>query len=187
MTVKEVEAQIRTKMEKTVADLQSDVATLRTGRANVGMLDGIKVDYYGTPTPLNQVANMSVPEPALIALQPWDASLIGAIEKAIRSAELGLNPANDGKLIRIPIPPLNEERRKEIVKRLHVIAEQHRVALRSERRDGNEKLKKMLKEKTISEDDERRALEEIQKLTDAHMGKVDSIAKSKEKDILEVK
>ncbi len=187
MTVKDVEVQIRTKMEKTIADLQGDVATLRTGRANVGMLDSVTVDYYGTPTPLNQVANMSVPEPALIAIQPWDATLIGPIEKAIRSAELGLNPANDGKLIRIPIPPLNEERRREIVKRLHVIAEQHRVALRSERRDGNEKLKKMLKEKTISEDDERRALEEIQKLTDAHMAKVDSIAKSKEKDILEVK
>ncbi|MBY0507507.1 MAG: ribosome recycling factor [Bryobacteraceae bacterium] len=187
MTVKEVEAHIRTKMEKTVADLQVDVSSLRTGRANVGMLDSVLVEYYGTPTPLNQVANMSVPEPALIAIQPWDASLIGPIEKAIRSAELGLNPANDGKLIRIPIPPLNEERRKEIVKRLHTIAEQHRVALRSERRDGNEKLKKMLKDKAISEDDERRALDEIQKLTDAHMAKVDAIAKSKEKDILEVK
>lgn len=187
MTVKEVETHIKTKMEKTVADLQNDVSSLRTGRANVGMLDSVKVDYYGTPTPLNQVANMSVPEPALIAIQPWDASLIGAIEKAIRTAELGLNPANDGKLIRIPIPPLNEERRKEIVKRLHAIAEQHRVALRSERRDGNEKLKKMLKDKAISEDDERRALEEIQKLTDAHMAKVDAIAKAKEKDILEVK
>lgn len=187
MTVKEVEAQIRSKMEKTVADLQVDVSSLRTGRANVGMLDSVTVEYYGTPTPLNQVANMSVPEPALIAIQPWDASLIGAIEKAIRSAELGLNPANDGKLIRIPIPPLNEERRKEIVKRLHVLAEQHRVALRSERRDGNDKLKKMTKDKTISEDEERRALEEIQKLTDAHMAKVDAIAKSKEKDILEVK
>lgn len=187
MTVKEVEAQIRSKMEKTVADLQVDVSSLRTGRANVGMLDSVTVDYYGTPTPLNQVANMSVPEPALIAIQPWDATLIGAIEKAIRSAELGLNPANDGKLIRIPIPPLNEERRKEIVKRLHVLAEQHRVALRSERRDGNDKLKKMTKDKTISEDDERRALDEIQKLTDAHMAKVDAIAKAKEKDILEVK
>jgi ribosome recycling factor len=187
MTVKEVEAQIKIKMEKTVADLQQDVSSLRTGRANVGMLDSVKVDYYGTPTPLNQVANMSVPEPALIAIQPWDASLIGAIEKAIRSAELGLNPANDGKLVRIPIPPLNEERRKEIVKRLHGIAEQHRVALRNERRDGNEKLKKMLKDKAISEDDERRGLEEIQKLTDAHMAKVDTIAKAKEKDILEVK
>ncbi len=187
MTVKEVEAQIRGKMEKTVADLQVDVASLRTGRANVGMLDSVTVDYYGTPTPLNQVANMSVPEPALIAIQPWDATLIGPIEKAIRSAELGLNPANDGKLIRIPIPPLNEERRKEIVKRLHVLAEQHRVALRSERRDGNDKLKKMTKDKTISEDDERRALDDIQKLTDAHMAKVDAIAKAKEKDILEVR
>ncbi len=186
-TVKEVEAHIRSKMEKTVLDLQNDVSSLRTGRANVGMLDSVKVDYYGTPTPLNQVGNMSVPEPGLIAIQPWDATLIGPIEKAIRTAELGLNPANDGKLIRIPIPPLNEERRKEIVKRLHVIAEQHRVALRSERRDGNEKLKKLLKDKTISEDDERRALEEIQKLTDAHMAKVDAIAKGKEKDILEVK
>ncbi len=187
MTVKEVEAQIRGKMEKTVADLQVDVASLRTGRANVGMLDSVTVDYYGTPTPLNQVANMSVPEPALIAIQPWDATLIGPIEKAIRSAELGLNPANDGKLIRIPIPPLNEERRKEIVKRLHVLAEQHRVALRSERRDGNDKLKKMTKDKTISEDDERRALDDIQKLTDGHMAKVDAIAKAKEKDILEVR
>ena len=187
MTVKEVESQIRTKMEKTVADLQADAASLRTGRANVGMLDSVRVDYYGTPTALNQVANMSVPEPALIALQPWDATMIGPIEKAIRSAELGLNPGNDGKLIRIPIPPLNEERRKEIVKRLHLLAEQHRVALRSERRDGNEKLKKMLKDKAISEDDERRALDEIQKLTDAHMAKIDAISKAKEKDILEVK
>ncbi len=187
MTVKEVEAQIKTKMEKTVADLQSDVASLRTGRANVSMLDSVKVDYYGTPTPLNQVANMSVPEPGMIAIQPWDSSMIGPIEKAIRTAELGFNPANDGKLIRIPIPPLNEERRKEIVKRLHGIAEQHRVALRNERRDGNEKLKKMLKDKAISEDDERRALDEIQKLTDANMAKVDTIAKAKEKDILDVK
>ena len=187
MTVKEVESQIRTKMEKTVADLQVDMSSLRTGRANVGMLDSVKVDYYGTATALNQVANMSVPEPAMIAIQPWDATMIGAIEKAIRSAELGLNPANDGKLIRIPIPALNEERRKEIVKRLHLLAEQHRVALRSERRDGNEKLKKMLKDKAISEDDERRALEEIQKLTDAHIAKIDAISKAKEKDILEVK
>ena len=187
MTVKEVESQIRTKMEKTVADLQVDMSSLRTGRANVGMLDSVKVDYYGTATALNQVANMSVPEPAMIAIQPWDATMIGAIEKAIRSAELGLNPANNGKLIRIPIPALNEERRKEIVKRLHLLAEQHRVALRSERRDGNEKLKKMLKDKAISEDDERRALEEIQKLTDAHMAKIDAISQAKEKDILEVK
>jgi ribosome recycling factor len=183
-TVKEVEAHLRAKMEKTVADLQHEMASIRTGRANLSILDNIRIDYYGTPTPLNQVANLAVPEPALITIQPWDNSQIGAIEKAIRTSELGVNPANDGKLIRIPIPPLTEERRKEIVKRLHGVVEQHRVALRNERRDANDRLKKLLKDKLISEDDERRALEETQKLTDSYTTKLESLMKAKEKDIL---
>lgn len=184
-SVKEVESHLRSKMEKTLTDLMSEMAGVRTGRASIGVLDGIRVDYYGSPTPLNQVANLSVPEPQLITIQPWEVSLIAAIEKAIRSADLGLNPANDGKIIRLPVPSLNEERRKEIVKKLHGVAEGHRVALRNERREANEKLKKLAKEKTISEDDERRALDDVQKLTDTYIAKVDVAMKAKEKDILE--
>ena len=174
-------------MEKAVTDLQHAMATIRTGRASVSLLDHIRVDYYGTPTPLNQVGNLHVPDPTLITVQPWDVSQIGAIEKAIRSSDLGLNPANDGKLIRIPIPPLNEERRKELVKHLHSVAEDHRVAIRNIRRDGNEVVKKLLKDKKIAEDEERRALDEIQKMTDTYMLKLDQAAKNKEKEILEIK
>src|SRR5258708_11615497 len=174
-------------MEKAISDLQHDMAGIRTGGASLGILDHIRVDYYGTPTPLNQVANLHVPEPSMITIQPWDVSQIGAIEKAIRNADLGLNPANDGKMIRVPIPPLTEERRKEIVKRLHHVAEEHRVALRNVRRDANEHLKKLLKDKAISEDEERRALEETQKMTDIYIAKVDAASKSKEKEILELK
>ena len=145
------------------------------------------MDYYGTPTPLNQVANLHVPEPSLITIQPWDVSQIVAIEKAIRTSDLGLNPGNDGKIIRVPIPALTEERRKDIVKRLHGIAEDHRVALRNIRRDANEHLKKLLKDKAISEDEERRALDDIQKMTDAQIGKIDLASKAKEKEILEIK
>src|SRR6266852_7272400 len=168
-TVKEIEASVKTRMEKAVADLQHAMATIRTGRASVSLLDHIRVDYYGTPTPLNQLANLHVPEPTLITVQPWDVSQIWAIEKSIRASDLGLNPANDGKIIRIPIPPLNEERRKELVKRLHAIAEDHRVAVRNIRRDGNEAVKKLLKDKKITEDDDKKALDDIQKLTDSHM------------------
>lgn len=185
-SVKEVEAHLRSKMEKTVADLVHEMAGMRTGRASISVLDAVRVDYYGTPTPLNQVANLGSPEPQLITIQPWDTSLIGAIEKSIRTADLGLNPANDGKLIRIPIPPLTEERRKEIVKKLHGVAEGHRVALRNERRDANEKIKKLLKDKAISEDDERRALEEVQKMTDSYIAKLDAAAKAKENEILQI-
>ena len=145
------------------------------------------MDYYGTPTPLNQVGNLHVPEPGLITIQPWDVSQIGAIEKAIRTADLGVNPSNDGKLIRIPIPPLTEERRKELVKKLHGVAEDHRVAIRNIRRDANEAVKKLLKDKKITEDDDRRAHDEMQKLTDAYMLKLDQAAKTKEKEILEIK
>jgi ribosome recycling factor len=186
-SVADVQNHAKTRMDKVLSDLQQEVANIRTGRASVGIFDNIKVDYYGTPTPINQVANLHVPEASLITIQPWDVSQIGVIEKAIRSSDLGLNPANDGKIIRVPIPALTEERRKEIVKRLHHIAEEHRVALRNIRRDGNEHLKKLLKDKVISEDQERRSLDDIQKMTDGHIQKVDQVAKAKEKDILEVK
>jgi ribosome recycling factor len=186
-TVKEIEAHVRTRMEKAVADLQHDMASIRTGRASVSILDHVRVDYYGTPTPLNQLGNLHVPEPSLITVQPWDMSQIGPIEKAIRAANLGLNPANDGKLIRIPIPPLTEDRRKDLVKQLHGVAENHRVAIRNIRRDGNESVKKLLKDKTIAEDDERRALEEIQKMTASYMDKLDQAAKTKEKEIIEIR
>jgi ribosome recycling factor len=185
--VQDVQNHAKTRMDKVLSDLQQEVANIRTGRASVGIFDNIKVDFYGTPTPINQVANLHVPEASLITIQPWDVSQIGVIEKAIRGSDLGLNPANDGKIIRVPIPALTEERRKEIVKRLHNIAEEHRVALRNIRRDGNEHLKKLLKDKLISEDQERRSLEDIQKMTDGHIQKVDQVAKAKEKDILEVK
>src|SRR5579872_5424730 len=185
--VREVETHAKTRMDKALTDLQHEMASIRTGRASVSIFANIKVDYYGTPTPLNQLANLHVPEPSLITIQPWDVSQIGAIEKAIRVSDLGLNPANDGKMIRVPIPPLTEERRKEIVKRLHHVAEEHRVALRNVRREANEHLKKLLKDKTISEDEERRALEETQKMTDIYISKVDAASKSKEKEILELK
>jgi len=186
-SVKEIEASIKSRMEKAVSDLQHEMATIRTGRASVSLLDHIRVDYYGTPTPLNQIANLHVPEPSLITVQPWDVSQIGAIEKTIRASDLGLNPANDGKIIRIPIPPLTEERRKELVKRLHTVAEDHRVAIRNIRRDGNEAVKKLLKDKKITEDEDRRAHDEIQKMTDTYMQKLDQAARSKEKEILEIK
>ena len=187
LTVKEVEAGARARMEKALQALQHDMAGIRTGRATISLFDNIRADYYGTPTPLNQLATLHVPEPSLITLQPWDASQIAAIEKAIRSSDLGLNPGNDGKLIRVPIPPLTEERRKDLVKKLHHVAEDHRVAVRNIRRDANEALKKLLKDKVISEDEERRALDEVQKLTDSEMQKIESAAKGKEKEILEIK
>ena len=154
-SVKEVEANLRTRMEKALADLQHEMASIRTGRASLGILDHIRVDYYGTPTPLNQLANLHVPEPALITIQPWDVTQIGPIDRAIRVSDLGLNPANDGKIIRLPIPPLTEERRKELVKRLHGVAEHHRVSLRNIRRDANEASKKLLKDRKITEDEDK--------------------------------
>src|SRR5271166_2186385 len=186
-SIRDVESNVKTRMEKALSDLQHEMAHIRTGRASLGILDHIRVDYYGTPTPLNQVANLHVPEPSLITIQPWDVSQIGPIEKAIRVSDLGLNPANDGKLIRLPIPPLTEERRKELVKKLHAAAEHHRVSVRAIRRDGNEAVKKLLKDKKVTEDDDKKAHDEIQKLTDAYMGKIDVASKTKEKDILEIK
>jgi ribosome recycling factor len=186
-TVAEIEAGARERMEKALTDLQHTMATIRTGRASIHLLDAIKIDYYGTPTPLNQVANLHVPEPGMITVQPWDASLLGAIEKVIRTSDLGINPANDGKIIRLPIPPLTEERRKELVKRLHGVAEDHRVAVRNIRRDSNEHIKKLAKDKKISEDDDRAGQAEMQKLTDAIMKRLDEAAKTKEKEVLDIK
>jgi len=186
-SVRDVEANIKSRMEKAIADLQHEMASIRTGRASLGLLDHIRVDYYGTPTPLNQVANLHVPEPSMITVQPWDVSQIGAIEKAIRASDLGLNPSNDGKMIRLPIPPLTEERRKDLVKKLHGGAEHHRVSVRNIRRDGNDAVKKLLKDKKITEDEDKRAHDEIQKMTDGYMQKIDAAVRAKEKEILEIK
>jgi ribosome recycling factor len=186
-TVKEIESGARARMDKAVSDLQHAMSQVRTGRASVSLLDNVRADYYGTPTPLNQLATLHVPEPAMITVQPWDVSQITIIEKAIRSADLGLNPSNDGKLIRVPIPPLNEERRRELAKKILHIAEDHRVSLRNIRRDANDGVKKLLKDKLISEDDERRAHDDVQRLTDGHIKKVDELAKAKEKELMELK
>jgi ribosome recycling factor len=186
-TVKEVESNARTRMDKVHSELLQELSHYRTGRASITLLDSVRVEYFGTPTPLNQVAQLHVPEPAMITVQPWDTSLIGAIEKAIRNADLGLNPSNDGKLIRLPIPPLTEERRRDMAKKLNHVAEERRVGLRNVRRDANDQLKKMAKEKLISDDEEKLALDMIQKLTDAQIAKLDQAARSKEKEILEFK
>jgi ribosome recycling factor len=185
--IKETLAQAKSRMGKAADDLRAELASLRTGRASTGLLEHLKVEYYGTPTPLNQVATLGVPDPSLLTVQPWDPSLLPAIEKVIRSSDLGLNPVNDGKILKVPIPPLTEERRKELVKHLHKVLENHRTAVRNIRRDGNEELKKLLKDKKISEDDERRGLEEIQKLTDETMEKLESVGKGKEREILEMR
>jgi ribosome recycling factor len=173
-------------MSKTIEDLGRDLASIRTGRASVHLLDHVMVDYYGTRTPVNQVATLHVPEPSLITIQPWDASQIQAIERALTTSDLGINPSNDGKLIRIPIPPLNEERRQTLARHVHKVAEDHRTAIRNIRRDANEHLKKALKDKEISEDEEYRALSEIQKITDNFIGQIDELSKQKEQEILEV-
>jgi|SRR6185312_4265721 len=175
--------QLVTRMEKTAGDFQAALAAIRTGRASVHLLDSIRVEYYGTEMPLNQVATVHVPEPQSITVQPFDASALPAIEKAIRSADLGLNPGNDGKLIRIPVPPLTAERRQDLVKVLHRVLEEHRTGLRNIRRDGNDAVKKLKSDKAISEDEERRAHDDIQKLTDAELKKLEDIAALKEKEI----
>ena len=185
--VKETLAATRSRMAKATEDLRAELATLRTGRASTGLLEHLKVEYYGTPTPLNQVATLGIPDPTLLTVQPWDPSLLPAIEKIIRASGLGLNPVNDGKILKVPIPALTEERRKDLVKHLHKVLENHRTAARNIRRDANEELKRLLKDKQISEDDERRALEEIQKLTDDTMKNLESVGKAKEKEILEMR
>jgi ribosome recycling factor len=185
-TMKSLVSDARQRMHGSVESVRRDLAGMRTGRASLAMLDGIRVDYYGTPTPLNQVGNLSTPEATLITIQPWEPSLLPAIEKAIRTSDLDLNPQNDGKLIRIPVPPLTEERRKTLVKHAHKVAEEGRVAIRNVRRDVNDHLKKLLKGHEVSEDDEKHAMAEVQKLTDQHIEQINDILKKKESEILEV-
>ena len=186
MTEKDVIKETKPRMEAAIEDVRRKLATVRTGRASVSLLDTVMVDYYGTATPLNQMASVHAPEPQTLTVQPWDPTQLGNVEKAIRAADLGLNPSNDGKLVRIPIPPLTEERRKQLARQVHDIAEEHRTAIRNIRRDENDKLKKMLKDKAISEDAERDGLEDIQKLTDNYISKIDDLSKSKEHEIMSV-
>jgi len=183
---KQLVADAKGRMHHSVETVLRELATMRTGRASVSMLDMIRVEYYGTPTPLNQVGNLTVPDPTLITLQPWDASLLPAIEKAIRASDLDLNPQNDGKLIRIPVPQLTEERRKNLVKVAHKHAEEGKVAIRNVRRDVNDHLKKLMKDHELSEDDEKHAVAEVQKLTDQHIEQINEILKKKEAEIMEV-
>jgi len=185
--LKETYAQLKTRMEKAVEDFRKAMAATRTGRASVHMLDGVSVDYYGSQMPLNQIAQVHAPEAQLITVQPFDPSSLGAIEKAIRAGDLGLNPMNDGKMIRVPVPPLTQERRQDMVKHLHKALEEHRTAVRNIRRDGNDAIKKALKDKKITEDEEKRSLEEIQKLTDDEIKKMEEMSKAKEKEVLELK
>jgi ribosome recycling factor len=185
--LREIRVQLKTRMDKAVEDFRKAMAGVRTGRASVHMLDGVNVDYYGSQMPLNQVAQVHAPEPQLITVQPFDQSQLGAIEKAIRSGDMGLNPMNDGKLIRVPVPPLTQERRQDMVKHLHKVLEEHRTAVRNIRRDGNDAIKKALKDKKISEDEEKRSLDEIQKLTDGEIKKMEEMSKGKEKEVLELK
>jgi len=186
MSVADVTNETRPKMDAVVEDFKRKLSNVRTGRATVGLLDTVSVDYYGTPTPLNQMASVAVPEPQLITVQPWDMSQLGAVEKAIIAANLGMNPSNDGKIIRLPVPALNEERRKQLAKQVHEIAEDHRIAIRNVRHASNDALKKMLKDKTISEDDERGGLDEVQKLTNNFIAKLDELSKNKETEIMSV-
>ena len=182
----EIIVQAEERMKKTLANLKDGFSALRTGRASAALFDKIRVDAYGDKSPLNQIANISIPEARLIVIQPWDRGLIGEIEKAIRSSELSLNPSNDGKVIRISIPPLTEERRKELAKLAKNNAEQSRVAVRNIRRDGNEELKKLLKDGKLTEDEESKITGELQKLTDNYIGKVNQVLEEKEKEIMEV-
>ena len=182
----EVRKQLVDRMDKAIESLKKDIAGIRTGRASLGIFEGITVDYYGTPTPINQVATMSVPESRLIIMQPWDPKIIAEIEKAILKSDLGLNPSNDGKIIRIAIPPLTEERRKQIIKQVHKRVEEAKIAVRNIHRDSNDEVKKLEKEKKMSEDDAKKTLEEIQKLTDSYIKRTDEINSHKEKELMEV-
>ena len=181
-----VSSDLKRRMEQAVASFQSQLASTRTGRASAHMLDAIKVDYYGTPTPITQMAQVSTPEAQMIVIQPWDPSVIKEIEKAIQTSDLGFNPQTDGKIVRIPVPPMTEERRRDVVKHLNRVLEDQRTAVRNVRRDGNEALKKLAKDKKISEDEEKRALEEVQKLTDDEIRKMEEMCKRKEAEVMQV-
>ena len=178
--------QLKAKMDSTVEDFRGHLLSARTGRANVHMLDHINVDYYGTDTPVAQMGQVSTPEPTLILVQPYDMGMVSAIEKAIRTSNVGLNPMSDGKVIRVPVPPMTEERRKDVVKQLNKTLEDHKTAIRNIRRDGNDQIKKAAKDKLISADDEKRASEEVQQLTDAEIKRIEEMCKAKEKEIMTV-
>ena len=184
--LKDLYGDLKRRMDHAVAAFQSNLAATRTGRASVHMLDQVKVDYYGTLTPINQMAQVSAPEPQLITISPWDPSVLKEIEKAIQAADLGFNPQSDGKLIRIPVPPMTEERRRDVCKHLNKVLEEHRTAVRNVRRDGNDALKKLAKDKKISEDDEKRAMEEVQKMTDAEIRKMEELCQKKEAEVMQV-
>ncbi len=184
--LKELSADLKRRMDQAVAAFQSNMASIRTGRASVHMLDQVKVDYYGTPTPISQLAQLSAPEAQLILIQPWDPTILKEMEKALRTSDLGFNPLSDGKLLRVPIPPMTEERRRDVVKHLNRVLEEQRTAIRNVRRDGNDALKKLAKDKKISEDEEKRSLEEIQKMTDEEIRRMEELAHRKEADVMQV-
>ncbi len=184
--LKEINADLRRRMDQAVATFQASLAATRTGRASVHMLDQVKVDYYGTPTPINQVAQVSSPEAQLILISPWDPTILKEIEKAVRVADLGFNPISDGKVLRVPVPPMTEERRRDVCKHISKVLEEHRTAVRNVRRDGNDALKKLAKEKKISEDEEKRALEEVQKMTDEEIRRMEELSQKKEAEVMHV-
>ena len=186
-TTKDALNQAKTRMEKAVEDFRKDLASVRTGRANVALLDHIRVDYHGTPMPINQLGNLTIPDPMMIVISPWDPGAVPLVDKAIRTSDLGLNPANDGKVIRVPIPPLTEERRKELVKHIHKVLENHRTAVRNIRRDIKEAIEKLEKEKKISEDDKKRSLDELEKLTHSETKKIEDLSAAKEREVMEIK
>ncbi len=184
--LKELNGDLKRRMDQAVAGFQANLASIRTGRASVHMLDQVKVDYYGTQTPISQLAQVSAPEAQLILIAPWDPGVVKEIEKALRTSDLGFNPQSDGKVIRVPIPPMTEERRRDVVKHLNKVLEEHRTAVRNVRRDGNDALKKLAKDKKISEDEEKRSLEEVQKMTDEEIRRMEELARKKELDIMQV-
>src|SRR2546423_1709948 len=187
VTTKDAMAAARTRMEKAVDDFRKELATLRTGRANASVLDNIRVDYHGTPMPVNQLGTVTVPDPTMIVVSPWDPSVVPLIDKAIRTSDLGLNPTNDGKVVRVPIPSLTEERRKDIVKHLHKVLENHRTAVRNVRRDLKEAIEKLEKDKKISEDDRKRSLDELEKVSHAETKKIEDLCSAKEKEIMTIR
>jgi ribosome recycling factor len=186
-TTKDAMAAARTRMEKAVDDFRKELATIRTGRANATLLDNVRVDYHGTPMPVNQLGTMTVPDATMIVIAPWDPSAVALIDKAIRTSDLGLNPTNDGKVVRVPIPSLTEERRKDLVKQLHKVLENHRTAVRNIRRDLKEAIEKLEKEKKISEDDKKRSLDELEKLSHAETKKIEDLSAAKEKEVMQIK
>lgn len=184
--LKDLNGDLKRRMDQAVSTFQSQLASTRTGRASAHMLDSIKVDYYGTPTAITQLAQVSTPEPQTILIAPWDPTVIKEMEKAIQASDLGFNPLSDGKVLRVPVPPMTEERRRDVVKHLNKVLEEHRTAVRNVRRDGNDALKKLAKDKKISEDEEKRALEEVQKMTDEEIRRMEEMCKRKEAEVMQV-